>query len=129
MSQYISASGLSLNVKKCTLFPLKDNDTPLTEFEGIPVREEVTYLGINICKNQLDRVQSNVQPLMVKTKKRFDMWLMRDLSLKGRVLLSKTEGLSRLVYPAKVLDVPKSCIKKKLIQPYSTLYGKTSHTI
>lgn len=49
---------------------------------------------------------------MLKIKKKFDMWLMRDLSLKGRVLLSKSEGLSRLVYPAKVLDVPKSFLKK-----------------
>ena len=37
---------------------------------------------------------------------------MRNLSLKGRVLLSKTEGLSRVVYPANVLDVSKPFIKK-----------------
>ena len=35
----------------------------------------------------------------------------RDLSF-GWVLLFKTEGLSRIVYPAKVLDVPKTIIKK-----------------
>lgn len=40
------------------------------------------------------------------------MWLMRDLSLKGRILLSKTEGLSRLVYPARILDVPKSFLRE-----------------
>ncbi len=36
---------------------------------------------------------------------------MRDLSLKGRILLSKAEGLSRLVYTAFALDVPQSVIK------------------
>ena len=51
---------------------------------------------------------------------------MRDLSLKGWVLLSKTEGLSRLVYPAKVLDLLNSIEKK--IDSTSTFYGKTSLT-
>lgn len=64
---------------------------------------------------------------MVKTKKRFDMWLMRDLSLKGRVLLSKTEGLSRLVYPAKVLDVPKSYIKKIDSTLFNFIWKNKSH--
>lgn len=109
---FSKVSGLHLNIKKCTLFPIKDNDIPFTEFEGIPIKEEVTYLGINICKDQTNRTQSNFQPLLSKIKKRFDIWLMRDLSLKGRILLSKTEGLSRLVYPAKVLDVPKYFLKK-----------------
>ncbi len=37
---------------------------------------------------------------------------MRALSLKGRILLSKAEGLSRLVYTAFALDVPQSVIKE-----------------
>lgn len=40
------------------------------------------------------------------------MWLMRDLSLQGRILLSKTKGLSRLVYPARMLDAPKSIFEE-----------------
>lgn len=114
LNVFSEVSGLSLNLKKCTLFPLKDDGRPihLTEYEGIPIKNEVTYLGIKICKNQTDRVQSNFQPVISKIKNKFDMWLMRDLSLKGRVILSKTEGLSRVVYLAKVLDVPKLVTKK-----------------
>ncbi len=37
---------------------------------------------------------------------------MRDLSLNGRVLLSKSEGLSRLVYTAMAIDIPKSIINE-----------------
>jgi len=40
------------------------------------------------------------------------MWLMRDLSLTGRILLSKAEGLSRLSYTAMVLDAPNSIIRQ-----------------
>ena len=57
-------------------------------------------------------MKSNFQPLIAKIKNKCDRWLMRDLTLKGRVLLSKTEGLSRVIYPAKVLDVSKPFIKK-----------------
>ncbi len=39
---------------------------------------------------------------------------MRDLSIKGRIILSKTEGLSRLLYPAISLDVPNNIILRKL---------------
>lgn len=83
----------------------------MVEFEGIPVKDDVLYLGINICKNQTDRIQSNLYPLIPKIKNKFDMWLMSDLSFKGWIPLSKTEGLSGFFYPAKVLDVPKSIIK------------------
>lgn len=41
---FSEVSGLVLNIKKITLFPLKDNDIPFTEYEGISIREEVTYL-------------------------------------------------------------------------------------
>ena len=57
-------------------------------------------------------MKSDFQSLIPKVKNTFDRWLMRDLSLKGRVLYSKTEGLSRVLYPPKVLDVSKPFIKK-----------------
>ncbi len=37
---------------------------------------------------------------------------MRDLSINGRIILSKTEGLSRLLYPAISLEVPNNIIKE-----------------
>lgn len=55
------------------------------------------------------------------------MWLMRDLSLKGKVLSSKTEGFSRLVYPAKVLDVPSSIEKKIDSTLFDFLWRNKSH--
>ncbi len=52
---------------------------------------------------------------------------MRDLSLKGRILLSKTEGPSRLVYPAKVLDVPKYFLKKIDSTPFNFIWKNKPH--
>jgi len=44
-------------------------------------------------------------PKIKKTKNILNNWLQRDLTLFGRVLLSKAEGLSRYVYPALSLYV------------------------
>ena len=57
------------------------------------------------------------------------MWLIRDLSLKGRVLLSKTEGLSCLIYPAKILDVPKIIINKIDSTLFNFLWWNEPHTL
>ncbi len=52
------------------------------------------------------------QPVLQKNKNRFNLWLMRDLSINGIIILSKTEGLSRLLYPAISLEVPNNIIKE-----------------
>ena len=41
-----------------------------------------------------------------------NMWLQRDLSIFGRILLTKAEGISRLVYPALSLYVQDSTSKE-----------------
>lgn len=62
---------------------------------NIPVKEKVTYLGVTIMKDQVMRCSENFDSIKLRRNNR---WLQRDLSLKGRVLLTKAEGLSRLTY-------------------------------
>ncbi len=52
-------------------------------------------------------------PIIEKTKTIFNQWLQRDLSLKGRILLSKAEGISHLTYAAISLDLDRVMCKKK----------------
>ncbi len=51
-------------------------------------------------------------PIIEKTKIIFNQWLQRDLSLKGRILLSKAEGISHLTYAAISLDLDRVMCKK-----------------
>lgn len=105
---FSSASGLHLNVNKCELMAVKECNA--VSISNIPVKEQVTYLGIVITKDQNLRCSINFNPIIDKTKKKFNMWLQRDLSVKGRTLLSKAEGISRLTYAAIALDVDtKTC--------------------
>ncbi len=55
-----------------------------------------------------DRQQLNFNNKIKKTKMIFDNWLRRDLSISGRILLTKVEGLSRLIFPSLSLFVQDS---------------------
>jgi len=91
------------------------------------LKNQVSYLGIKICKNQKERIEINYPPLIDKVQKKFNMWLIRDLSLTGRILLSKAEGLSRLSYTAMVLDAPNSIIRQVNMKMYNFIWKNKPH--
>lgn len=103
IEEFSCASGLKLNMSKCEIMMIHEtNDSSLN---GILVKETVKYLGIYLTKNFATRQQLNFSGRLKKTHSIFNLWLQRDLSLYGRVLLTKAEGLSRLVYPSLSLSV------------------------
>uniref|UniRef100_A0A4W5LQJ3 Reverse transcriptase domain-containing protein n=1 Tax=Hucho hucho TaxID=62062 RepID=A0A4W5LQJ3_9TELE len=96
VKQFSKTSGLALNLSKCEMFVLKGAVNP----SGCNISEKdiVTYLGVKITKNLKAVNDLNLSPVTESVKKKFSSWLGRDLSLQGRVLLSKAEGLSRASY-------------------------------
>lgn len=109
LAHRLLASGLSLNLNKCELLPVKA--CLMASIHGIPVKNSVTYLGIQITKNEQSRSSINFTPIIEKKQKILNHWLQRDLSLRGRVLLSKAEGISRLTYAAQSLHVDNTTCK------------------
>ncbi len=107
---FSKASGLTLNLDKCELLAIKSCSA--SSLYNIPVKSHVCYLGITICKDDKIRGRLNFDPVVAKAKKKFNSWLQRDLSLRGRALLAKAEGISRVTYPALSLYVDKSiCVE------------------
>ena len=45
-------------------------------------------------------------------KKTLNLWKMRNLTLKGRILLAKTLGFSKLQYVASIMQIPNIYIKE-----------------
>lgn len=105
---FSKASGLNLNLKKCEILSIRKIN--YTEICSIPVKVpvKVTYLGINIRTSYKERERDNFAPIEDAIKKKFNCWLVRDLSIYGRVLLSKAEGMSRASYAFSSLYVSKS---------------------
>ncbi len=48
--------------------------------------KKTSYLGIKICKDQKERINLNYSPLRKIIQKKFNSWLMIDLSLNGRYI-------------------------------------------
>ncbi len=99
-----------ITLSKCEIMPVHDlnNDS----IEHIPIKSTVKYLGIYITKNLLARQHFNFSSRIVKSKNILNSWLQRDLSLYGRVILSKAEGLSHFVYPSLSLFVENKVAKE-----------------
>lgn len=74
-------SGLRINLNKSVLLPIKESDQ--SDLDGIPVKNTVTYLGVVVDKNENDRCNLNFNPITQQIAKRFNMWLMRDLSVRS----------------------------------------------
>lgn len=64
---FSQASGLKLNLKKCELLAVKDCD--VSNIYDIPVKVQVTHLGIIITKDQNIRSPLNFSPIIEKNKK------------------------------------------------------------
>ncbi|XDV39802.1 hypothetical protein PO909_008989 [Leuciscus waleckii] len=98
MRLFSQASGLTLNLNKCELLSIHDSSE--TMLYNIPVKKEVRYLGIWVSKDSRTSNNKNIQKPIEKSRKILNNWLQRDLTLFGRSLLTKTELISRLIYPA-----------------------------
>ncbi len=96
ISKFTKSSGLKLNLHKCEILFIHDSVD--LSIENIPVKDSGKYLGIYISKNKITCEQFIFMSKIKKTKHILNNWLQRDLSIFGRVLLSKAEGLSRFVY-------------------------------
>ncbi len=110
IKEFSEVSGLTVNLSKSVLFPLKHCD--LFELNEIPIKQTVTYLGVVLDKNENRRSEANFEPITQQIERKFNMWLMRDLSLKGRTLLSEAEGISRCVCLSLALEMPAAVSKK-----------------
>ncbi len=87
-----------LNINKCEILAL--HEQPACSISNIRVKTEVKYLGITVTRNKEIREKENILRNIDKCKKMLNLWLQRDTTIFGRVLLSKMENISRAVYPA-----------------------------
>lgn len=106
---FSKASGLTLNLRKCELLVVHGSN--LNSIANIPVKNKVKYLGLVITKNVHDGEDLNITPRVKTVQKVLNHWLTQDLSKLGRILLSKVDDLSRLIYACHSLHTPPKMIK------------------
>ena len=109
IKNFSKASGLTLNLNKCELFAI--HDTTLKDICNIPIKSEIKYLGVYLTKDQKQSQYLNVEQKIKTSKAILNSWLQRDLSILGRIYLTKMECLSRCIYPAYSSAIPNKLIK------------------
>ena len=120
LADFGAISGLRLNKSKTKalwLGPWRSNlDRPL----GLDwTSEPVKVLGTFISYDNVGNERKNFAQKVDNLKTKLSAWRSRKLSLFGRCLISKTLGLSQIVYSASMLDIPNnytSAIQSLLFQ-------------
>lgn len=102
------------------------HELPLTSLYNVSIKKEVKYLGITISK---DVERTEIEKKIEKCKLVMNSWLQRDITIFGRILLSKIESLSRLIYPGFSLPISSRKIKAINKLNFDFIWRKKYHYI
>uniref|UniRef100_A0A3B3D2N2 Reverse transcriptase domain-containing protein n=1 Tax=Oryzias melastigma TaxID=30732 RepID=A0A3B3D2N2_ORYME len=124
---FSKASGLKLNLNKCEILAIKP--CTISNSYNIPIKSTVEYLGMHITKDKRDLEKLNIWDKIEKCSSLLNNWAQRDLSIFGRILLTKTESLSRFIYPTYSIGVPKQAIKSINQINFKFIWKRKTHYI
>ena len=129
LKKFHKMSGLSVNQSKSEGLWLgldrHSNRKPL----GISWPNQIKLLGIYIGYNNHVIQTMNFNEKLAKMKMKFNIWKQRDLSIKGKILIIKTLGLSQLLYISSILHVPDWVISEAENLMYSFLWNGKQHKV
>jgi len=118
-SSFSSLSGIELNVEKTEILKLNVN-TLHNDFVPIPIVvnntniytvESLTICGICYSNNVNTSYDFNIIDKINKLEKQLIIWLQRPLSVEGKILITKTFGLSQLIYVLQMCEIEDSDLR------------------
>ena len=112
ISSFGSVSGSKLNLSKCKGLFMRPGTADMNQKLGIQISEgSEKVLGIKVGKhfNRNDQVWDKKLKVL---ENRLSIWQMRELSLKGRVYLLKSIGLSSMIYNIELQEIHSDVLNK-----------------
>jgi exonuclease III len=108
LEMFSLVSGLRINKEKTEILPLGPTnlnkiDTEITQY----LKDNVKMLGIFITKGKDNIIKLNYDPIVEKIENTIKQWQFRGLSLHGKIVVLKTQIVSKLIYALSVLPSPK----------------------
>ncbi len=94
------------------------------------MRQEVKLtLDSPVTRNKEIKEKENILKNIDKCKKMLNLWLQRDITIFGRVLLSKMESISRAIYPAYSLGISENMINLLNKTNFNFIWKEKCHYI
>ncbi|KAI2650645.1 LINE-1 retrotransposable element ORF2 protein [Labeo rohita] len=118
---------LKLNICKCEIITI--HECPLKTAYNISIKSSVKYLGIHIYKDEIMMEKQNVWDRWNECRGRLDAWTQRDLSIFGRIYLTKMKSLARCIYPAFCLSISNKAINTINQINFNFIWRKHVHYI
>jgi len=118
--KFSSVSGIRLNVAKTEIMVLGKNGGQNRSFvlkhrnENFNVTEQksVTICGITFSNDKEESYSRNVLQKIAKLERQLNIWRQRNLTLEGKILITKTFGLSQIIYSMQSTYFRKEDLKK-----------------
>ena len=109
---FTAHSGLRLNAEKSILFFLGPWKNKIINILDMRVeRFTLNLLGIEIGRCKRIKQERNFEDKIPKLVNQLHMHSQRDLSLYGKILLTKTFGISKIIHSIAITDIDESLIK------------------
>jgi exonuclease III len=100
-------SGLKINKEKTEILPLGPTSFNSTVKETQQyLKDHIKMLGIFITKGKENLIKMNYDPIVEKIENTISQWQFRGLSLHGKIVILKTQIVSKLIYALSVLPSP-----------------------
>ena len=97
LKKYGDVSGLELNVNKSKLLWLGSARNCTRDVAGIPAVQRLKILGLWFSATQ-NCEKDNLDPAINSIISTINMWSQRDLSIKGRITVTKSLLIAKLIY-------------------------------
>ena len=113
IKMFSEISGLQINTKKSYAMSLGKNKMFNEEHYGIKFVDSLKILGVHFSQNYAaSENPANWESKIEKVEKLFGLWAKRDLSIKGKIIIVKTFGLSQFIYLMQSIGLPDKVITK-----------------
>ena len=118
------ASGLKINLEKSNIILLGKQVGNVKSVAGINcMQEPFKILGVWFSRNKGEMDKLNFTPRLEKMQNVLNIWRQRDLTLKGKITIIKSLGISQILYVMNMLFVPKWVIVKSEKILYNFLWN------
>lgn len=108
LESFSTWSGLKINRSKSAILPASSSADIPSSLRNIPIVSETKILGLWFLKDDSlqNRYLKNFRSILQRIRKTCSSWLLRDLSLKGKVTVVNSLLISLLQFPSSVNFTP-----------------------